>query len=90
MSKTNLIERVADAMHCSKAEAARQVDTVLECLSDEIATGHDLRLPVLGLFKTRVKPARTYRNPLTGDSIAKPAHQVIQFTPAARLNERVN
>lgn len=90
MSKASLTERVAAAMHCSKAEATRQIDAVLGCIADEIATGEDLRLPALGLFKTRLKPARMYNDVRNGGRIEKPAHRVVQFTPAARLVERVN
>jgi len=90
MSKESLIERVAADRNMTKAEAGRVVNSVLAALAAEIETGEDLRLPELGVFKTRLKAERVYRNPQTGESVVKPAHNEVRFTPAKALAEAAN
>lgn len=90
MSKESLIERVAADRGMTKAEAGRVVNGVLAALAAEIETGEDLRLPELGVFKTRLKAGRTYRNPRNGQAVVKPARNEVRFTPAKALSEAAN
>ncbi len=51
--------------------------------------GDSFRLQGLGTFNRKVKPARTARNPRTGDPIAVPARSVLTFkaSPATRRDQ---
>lgn len=96
MNKSDLIELVqanAGKHHPSQLSKA-QVGAVLESLG-EVATealGMDceVTLPGLGKFKTVSRSARSGRNPKTGETIAIPARNAVDFQPAKCLRDALN
>ncbi len=80
MSKALLIDRVADRLGTSKAEANKAIDTVAEEIGKLVAdTGAPVRLTGLGTFNLKHKAARPGRNPATGEPIEIAARDVITF-----------
>ena len=69
MNKSEMISRVASRASLSKAEAAAAVDGVLEAIQDALARGDSVALTGFGTFSVKSRPARTGRNPGTGESI---------------------
>lgn len=70
------------------------IDDVLTVLAD-IAQAHlakpgaELTLPGIGKLKAVAKPARTGRNPSTGEEIEIPAKTAVKFTAAKALKDAV-
>ena len=90
MNKSKIADRLAGRMGLSKAAAAGAVDAVFETIGETLAKHEEVRIAGFGTFATKHRPARTGRNPRTGEAVSIPA----SFTPAFRtgkaLKEAVN
>jgi DNA-binding protein HU-beta len=56
-----------------------------EIIGQAVASGEEVSVPQFGKFIPVDKPARTGRNPHTGDAIEIPAKKVIKFRPSSVL-----
>jgi len=90
MNKAQLIDSVADAADISKAAAGRSVDTVLEVIAECLKKGDDVTLVGFGTFSVRKRPARTGRNPRTGEPIQIAESILPVFKPGKALKDAVN
>ncbi len=90
MNKTDLAKIVAGDHDLTQTRATLVVDTVLNAIQHAVAAGDDVRLPGHGTYKATRRPARTARNPMTGDTIDVPAKTVPAFTPAGAFKDQVN
>lgn len=90
MNTTDLVERLAGADdRLTKAQAKEAVDTLLGALRDALAAGEEVNLPGFGKFKIQDRPARTGRNPATGESIQIAASKKVSFAAAKALKDAV-
>ena len=89
MNKSELAGRLAGRTGASKAAARDAVDGVFGVIADALADGEDVRILGFGTFGTRERPARTARNPRTGESIPVAASTVPVFKPGATLRNTV-
>lgn len=62
MNKTAIIARVAARMDMDKFTAEGMVDAVLEAIVEGLAKEEDVRIAVIGSFRTRHRTARRGRN----------------------------
>ena len=90
MSKQNLIDTVSLETNTSKAEAGRMVDAVLHGLQSELAAGNKVSIVGFGSFSPVNRPARTVRNPQTGNAMEIDAKVVVKFKAGTKLLEAVN
>lgn len=90
MSKQNLIDTVSLETSTSKAEASRMVDAVLHGLQSELAAGNKVAIVGFGSFSRVNRPARTVRNPQTGNAMEVEAKVVVKFKAGTKLLEAVN
>ena len=88
INKAQLIDAIAPRF-ASRADAARALDAVLTGIEDALASGDSVTLVGFGTFERRHRPARTVRNPQTGEPIETQAKDVPAFRPGAALKERV-
>jgi DNA-binding protein HU-beta len=90
MTKSELIEAVAEAAGVSKADAERTVgaffDTVVECTKK----GDKVAWPGFGSFSTSQRAARTGRNPQTGAPVQIAASTAMKFTASSTLKSALN
>ncbi len=56
-------------------------------IRDAAVKGEEVSIPGFGKFKVQNKPARTARNPRTGESVAVPATRKLSFQPAKALKD---
>ena len=89
MNKSELAERLAGRTGMSKAAARDAVDGVFEAIGEALANGEDVRVLGFGTFGTRNRPARTARNPRTGEAIPVAASTVPVFKAGAALKKAV-
>ena len=89
MNKGDLITRVAESANLSKADAAEAVNAVLESITDTLKGGQKTTIVGFGTFSTTDRPARTGRNPKTGEAIQIAAKTVVKFKPGKELAEAV-
>ena len=69
MNKAELIDSVASAADCSKADAGRAGDATLSAIGGSLSSGENVSLVGFGTFSVRHRAARMGRNPQTGAAI---------------------
>ena len=72
MNKAQLINEVAAAGWLKKKDAAAAVDATINSIVNSIRKGKKVQLSGFGTFETKVRGARTGRNPKTGETVMIP------------------
>ncbi|MEQ8897131.1 MAG: HU family DNA-binding protein [Roseovarius sp.] len=90
MTKTQLVAALADEMGGDKKTANAALDAVVNVITREVSGGGAVTRPGVGKIYCRERPARTVRNPATGEQIQKPADKVVKMTIAKALKDSVN
>jgi integration host factor subunit beta len=90
MTKTELMDRVAERDPLPKYQTEAVVTSVLQCMRDALRAGDKVELRGFGSFRRRHRQARVGRNPKTGDTVQIPATQVPRFTAGKALRVLVN
>lgn len=90
MSKTILVNAIAEKTGLTKAKADEVFNAFIESSQETLETEKKLALPGIGNFTVVHKEARTGRNPQTGESMQIAAKNVVNFKMGKVLKERVN
>lgn len=91
LTKSELIERVASKQgQLSVKDVELAVKTMLEEMSQTLASGGRIEIRGFGSFSLHYRAPRTGRNPKTGDSVELSGKYVPHFKPGKELRERVN
>ncbi len=91
MTKSELIEILAAKnSHLNNKDVELAVKSLLEQMSQALATGQRIEIRGFGSFSLHYRPPRIGRNPKTGDSVALASKHVPHFKPGKELRERVN
>ena len=89
MNKADIADKVHDVLGGTKADAERAVETVVTSIVDALKTGDEVSIAGLGIFSTKMRPARMGRNPRTGEAIQIKAMRVPKFRAAKGLKDAV-
>ena len=89
MTKTQLVERLAESADLNKQQSARVLEALVEIVVGAVKGGDPVKIPGLGTFKKRETKARLGRNPQTGETIQIPARTKAAFTVAKSFKEAV-
>jgi DNA-binding protein HU-beta len=89
MTKENLIESIVSKVGCSKADAGRALDTIIETITKALTSGDSVTITGFGTFSARARAARAGVNPKTGEKIQIPAMTVPKFKAGKGLKEAV-
>jgi len=88
MNIAELVDHVAAKDEkITKAQAKALVDGVFTAIRDAAVKGEEVSLPGFGKFKVQDKPARTGRNPRTGEAVNIVATKKLAFQPAKALKD---
>lgn len=91
MTKSELIESLARKQsHLAHKDVELAVKSLLEQMSQALATGKRIEIRGFGSFSLHYRPPRVGRNPKTGESVSLPGKYVPHFKPGKELRERVN
>lgn len=91
MTKSELIELIASKQkHLAYRDVELAVKTVLEQMSEALASGERIEIRGFGSFSLHHRPPRIGRNPKTGEPVALPGKYVPHFKPGKQMRERVN
>lgn len=90
MNKSELIDAIVDTADVPKAQASRVVDAMATIVGDTLAEGEQVSLVGFGTFLVRERPARSGRNPRTGEVIQIAASKTPSFKAGKALKDRVN
>ena len=89
MTKTDLINSVAQKADISKKDADKAVNAVIAAISDSLVAGEKVQLVGFGTFEVRDRAAREGKNPATGEKITIAATKVPAFKPGKALKDAV-
>ena len=89
MRKSDIAAQVAGRASLTKAQARSAVNAVFEVIRDALGNGDRVSVTGSGRFSTKSRPARTGRNPRTGESVAIAASKAPSFKAGKALRDRV-
>jgi integration host factor subunit beta len=91
MTKSELIARLAERNPRLVArDADEAVNTMLEAMTEALASGQRIEIRGFGSFALNYRPPRVGRNPKSGDRVQVPAKYVPHFKAGKELRERVD
>lgn len=91
MIKSELVQRLAEANpHLYQRDVERIVSTIFEEITKALARGDRVELRGFGAFSVKTRPARTGRNPRTGEAVDVSQKFVPFFKTGKELRERLN
>jgi DNA-binding protein HU-beta len=90
ITKAELVEKIAESADMAKAEAARAVDAVADCITEALTGGQKVAWSGFGSFEVSERKARKGRNPQTGEEIDIAASKGARFKAGKKLKDAVN
>ena len=90
MNKQDLINRVSELTGNTKRDAEAVINSIISAITGAVSRGD--RIEVKGLMTVRVtdRPARTGRNPKTGETVQVAARRAVTIKPATALKAAAN
>ena len=89
MTKSQLMQAMAEATGLSKKEVVNFMDKMVELAYKEVKGSGEFPMPGFGKLVKVNRKARMGRNPATGESIHIPAKTVVKFRVAKAAKEAV-
>lgn len=90
MNKSELVDQLAAATDLPKTTAGKTLDAVVQIITQALAEGQEVTLVGFGTFGVKTRPARTGRNPKTGEALQIKASKVPGFRAGKSLKDSVN
>ncbi len=90
IKKADLVAEISENTGVDRKAVSSVLDNLAVVVTKEVGKGNSVMLAGLGKFASRERPARTVRNPSTGESIQKPADRAVRVTVAKALKDSVN
>ena len=91
MTKSELIEVLAQKQpQLAYRDIELAVKTILEYMSASLSSGERIEIRGFGSFSLHFRPARSGRNPKSGEPVSLLEKYVPHFKPGKELRERVN
>ena len=84
VSKTVLVDKIAEATHIPKKETKAVIDALMSTVVDEVKKDNEIRLIGFGTFKKAKRAARKGRNPQTGEVIDIAASESLAFKSSVK------
>ena len=89
MNKSQLIEAVASELGGSKVAAGRAIEAVITSITRGIEKDDAVTITGFGTFAKKDRPARTGRNPSTGEPLEIKASKTVSFKASDSLKKTV-
>jgi DNA-binding protein HU-beta len=90
MTKTEMIDGLANKLAISKADAEKTINIILDDIVAALKTGDRVNISGFGTFSVSERQARTGRNPKTGAAIQISASRAARFKPGKQLKDSLN
>ncbi len=85
----DIVEKVASTINCTKADAERAVEAMIDMITMILKQGGDVSIAGLGIFEAKTRAGRMGRNPRTGASIQIKSMRVPKFRASKTLKDAV-
>jgi integration host factor subunit beta len=90
ITKSELIDQVADKLRLPKARAEQIVDTIFDSMVNALKQGEGIEIRGFGSFTVREYKGYEGRNPRTGEAVKVAQKRLPFFKVGKELRERVN
>ncbi len=90
LTKSYLIDAIAEQNGFTKKKSTETVETILELIKSTLASGQDVMISGFGKFCVKNKRERRGRNPATGENMGLAPRRVVTFRCSGKLRDRVN
>ncbi len=90
MSKTELVEFIANEAGLTKADATRALDACINGIAAGLKKDGKVTLVGFGTFSAKERAAREGINPLTKEPLKIPAKTVASFKAGSKLKDALN
>ena len=89
MTKSQLLQKLAEAADISKKQADALLEGLVTLTVNTVKKGDPVKIAGLGTFRKVQTKARMGRNPQTGEPIKIPARKKVRFSVAKTFKESV-
>ncbi len=89
VTSKQLAARLAEAQGMPRQQAEAVLDGIVGLLVEHLKAGDRLRLGGFGVLEVKDRPARSGRNPATGEAIQIAASRKVAFRPAKELKDAI-
>ena len=89
MNKTEFIEKLSKELDATKAEASKNFDAVIKCITHVMKDNDELRFTGFGTFKAKNKEATEVKMP-RGTMAKVPAQRRVSFSVGSEFKATVN
>ncbi len=89
MTKSELIEKVADRINMPKKRAEEVVNAFFDSMSDALLQDERIEVRGFGSFSLREYDSRTGRNPRTGEKVKVDEKRSVHFKVGKELRDAV-
>ena len=90
MNKSELISALSEKAGLSRKDAEKVLNAFVESVSGSLSAGEKVQLIGFGTFDVKSRPARTARNPRTGEELTIAASKAPAFKAGKALKDKVN
>lgn len=90
MNKSELIVALAQKAELSKKDADKALNAFVQVVTEALKAGDKVQLVGFGTFESKERPARTARNPRTGEEIQIAASKTASFKAGKALKDSIN
>ena len=90
MNKSELIVALAQKAELSNKDAEKALNAFVEVVTETLKAGDKVQLVGFGTFESKERPARTARNPRTGEEITIAASKTASFKVGKALKDSIN
>lgn len=90
MSKTQLVDFIAEEVGLTKTDAAKALDAVQKGVVKGLKEEGKVTLTGFVTFTSKKKAASTGRNPRTGEAVTIPARTAVTIKAGSKLKEALN
>jgi integration host factor subunit alpha len=90
LTKSHLIEVIAEQNGFTRKKSTETVGTILEIIKSTLASGQDVLISGFGKFCVKDKRERRGRNPATGGDMMLAPRRVVTYRCSGKLRDKVN
>ncbi|MCY3760734.1 MAG: integration host factor subunit alpha [Gemmatimonadetes bacterium] len=90
LTRTDLYRAVQERIGLSHVDSAGLVEDVIEEIVEALVRGEDVKISGFAVFALRDRPARTGRNPKTGETAPITPRRVAVLRSSNKLKARIN
>ena len=90
MTKTELINVIAEKAECTKKDASAALDAVISSINESLEKGEKVSITGFGTFEVRERGEKTCINPKTKAKMVCPPCKAPAFKAGRGLKEAVN